>query len=172
MNADFLLLALTTAAIIAEGDLPRFKITTKKPDDAVEVRADKDKAMFVVKSPSGISQSVIERQDDAWPKVVVLHLRLKGLESFKVSNGKTTLDATVSIQEGKPKVRLWKDGKEDAPLDEKSPFWAEIRIVSGEGNPAREIPLKDGCFEVTLPRAFFEENPKAMTVCWIDFYRG
>ena len=29
---------------------------------------------------------------------------------------------------GEPKVRLWKDGKEAAPLDEKSPFWMAIRI--------------------------------------------
>jgi hypothetical protein len=123
-----------------------------------------------VKSPSGISHAVIERQDDAWPKTIILRLYLKGLESFRVSNGKVRLDAAVSSQGGK--VRLWKDGKEDAPLDEKSPFWAEFRIVSGDGKPARELPLKEGYFEVTLPRAFFEGSPKSITVNWIDFYRG
>ncbi len=79
------------------------------------------------------------------------------------------LDAAVSSQTGK--VRLWKDGKEDAPLDEKSPFWTEIRIVGGDGKPAREIPLKDAFFEVTLPSALFEGNAKTITVGWIDFYR-
>ena len=73
---------------------------------------------------------------------------------------------------GKPKVRLWKDGKEDAPLDEKSPFWMDIRILTGDGKPAKEIPLKDGYFEMTLPRAFFEGNPKSITLNWIDFYRN
>jgi hypothetical protein len=77
----------------------------------------------------------------------------------------------VSIQDGKPKVRLWKDGKEDAPLDEKSSFWTDIRILGGDGKPARELPLKDGHFEVTLPRALCEGNPKSITVGWIDFYR-
>ena len=171
MNAALLLLGITaTLTVASAGDTPRFKITSQKQDDTVEVRADKDKTLFVVKSPFGISQAVIERHDDAWPKVVVLHLHLKGLENFRVSNGTVRLEASVSSQGGK--VRQWKDGKEDAPLDEKSPFWADIRIVGGDGKSAREIPLKDGYFEVTLPRALFEGNPKTITVGWIDFYRG
>jgi hypothetical protein len=148
----------------AEGEQPQFKVTTKKKDDAVEVRADKDKAVFVVKSPFGISQAVIERRDGNWPQTVVLRLHLKGLESFRVSNGKVTLDAAVSVQDDKPKVRLWKDGKEDALLDEKSPFWTDIRIIGGDGKPARGLPLKDGYFEVTLPRSLFEGNPKSITM--------
>jgi hypothetical protein len=173
MNANPLLFfAITASVVAAEGDQPTFKITTKKQDDTVEVRADKDKSIFAVKSPSGISQAVIERQEGDWPKAVALRLHLKGLESFRVSNGKVRLDAAVSIQEGKAKVRLWKDGKEDAPLDEKSPFWTDIRIVGSDGKPARELPLKEGYFEVRLPRALFEGNPKTVMVGWIDFYRG
>jgi hypothetical protein len=177
MNIKFvaaLLIAasVTAEAVTAEGDpASKFKITTRKKDDAVEVRADKDKTVFVVKSPFGISQAVIERQEETWPKVVVLRLHLKGLESFRASNGTVTLDAAASVQEGKPMVRQWKDGKEDAPLDERSPFWADIRIVGGDGKPVREIPLKGGHFEITLPRAFVESNPRSITVNWIDFYR-
>ena len=156
---------------VAADQPPKFKITTKRKDDAVEVRAEKDRTVFSVKSPFGISQAVIERKGEKWPKAVVLRLHLKGLENFRASNGKVTLDAAVSIQDGKPKVRLWKDGKEDAPLDEKSPFWMDIRILTGEGKPARELPLKDGYFEMALPRAFFEGNPKSITLNWIDFYR-
>jgi len=44
--------------------------------------------------------------------------------------------------------------------------------VGGDGKPAKELPLKDGYFEVALPRAFFEGNPKAITLNWIDCYRG
>ena len=160
-----------------DGNMPsdqpaKFKITTKRKDDAVEVRADKDKTVFAVKSPFGISQAVIERVEDKWPKSVVLRLHLKGLESFRASNGKVTLDAAVSIEEGKQKVRVWKDGKEKAPLDEKSTLWLDVRIVGGDGKPAKELPLKDGYFEVALPKAFFEANPKSITLNWIDFYRG
>jgi hypothetical protein len=49
----------------------------------VEVRADKDKALFSVKS-----QAVIERRENNWP----------------------LLDAAVSVQDGETKVRMWKDG--------------------------------------------------------------
>jgi hypothetical protein len=185
MKGYFSLLAVGVAAFLVtrsfartcEGDDPKnpsanFKITTKKKDDTVEVRVEKDKTVFVVKSPSGIGQAVIERLEERWPKDGVLRLNLKGLESFRASNGKLKLDAVASIQEGKTKVRLWKDGKEDAPLDEKSPLWIDIRILGGDGKPAKAIPLKDGYFEMTLPRAFFEGNPKSITLTWIDFYRN
>jgi len=151
----FLVVSLTVAA---DGDQPRFKVTTKKKDDALVVRADKDKVTFIVKSPSGISQAVIERQDDNWPKVVAMRLHLKGLESFRVSNGKVRLDAAVSSQTGK--VRLWKDGKEDTPLDENSPFWIDIRMVGGDGKPAREIPLKDQAVCATTPTLYRVNNAR------------
>jgi hypothetical protein len=163
----------TALAVLAlDAVQPAFKVTTKRQDDRVEVKAEKDKAVFAVKSPSGISQAVIERQEDAWPKAVVLRLHLKGLSSFRASNGKVRVDAAVSINDGKQKVRLWQDGKEDAPLDEKSPLWTDIRIVGGDGKPARELPLKGDYFEVTLPKALFEGNPKSVTLSWIDFYRN
>jgi hypothetical protein len=170
-------LTMTTFAVAGDGDAPqdqpaKFKITTKRKDDSVAVKVEKDMTVFAVKSPFGISQAVIERTDDKWPAVVALRLHLKGLESFRASNGNVTLDAAVSIEEGKAKVRLWKDGQEDAPLDEKSPLWMDVRILTGDGKPARELPLKGGYFEMVLPRAFFEGNPKAITLNWIDFYRN
>ena len=174
MKAAFVALFLLVGAgslAVAADEPPKFKVTTKRKDDSVEVRAEKDRAVFSVKSPFGISQAVVERADDKWPEAVVLRLYLKGLESFRASNGKVTLDAAVAVQDSKPKVRLWKDGKEDALLDEKSPFWVDIRILTGEGKPAKELPLKDGYFEMSLPRAFFEGNPKSITLNWIDFYR-
>jgi hypothetical protein len=167
------LLIFGIVAVATAGDPPgKFRITSKKKDDSVEVRADKDKTVFVVTSPSGISQAAIERLDEAWPKTVVIRLNLKGLESFRINNGKATLDGAVSLQEGTPKVRLWKDGKEGAPLDAKSPLWTDIRILGGDGKPAKSLPLKDGYFEVALPKALIEGNPKALTVSWTDFFRG
>ena len=171
------LLVISGIALAEDGNPPKdkpakFKITTKRKDDTVEVQAEKDKALFIIKSPFGISQAVIEREGEKWPDAVVLRLHLKGLESFRASNSKVTVDAAVSSQDGRVKVRWWKDGKEDTPLDQKSPLWTAISIVGGDGKPGKEIPLKDGYFEVTLPSAFFEGNPKSITLNWIDFYRG
>lgn len=161
---------LSSTTVGGDGDKPTFKVTTKKTDDDVEVRADKDKTVFVIKSPSGISQTVIERTGEKWPEAVLLRLNLKGLESFRATNGKVKLEAAVSSQNGK--VRLWKDGKEDTPLDAKSSHWMEIRMVASDGKPANVIPLKDGYFEMALPKALFEGNQKSITVNWIDFYRN
>ncbi len=166
-----LLVGACRLAVAAEQPT-KFKVTTKRADDSVEVRGEKDRTVFSVKSPFGISQAVIERTDGKWPEAVVLRLHLKGLERFRASNGQVTLEAAVAVQDGKAKVRRWKDGKEDAPLDEKSPYWMAARILTGDGKQARELPLKDGYFELVLPRAFFESNPKAITLNWIDFYRN
>jgi hypothetical protein len=133
---------LPILAWAGDGAAPaKFKITTKRKDDTVEVQANKEKALFIINSPFGISQSVIEREGEKWPDAVALRLHLKGLESFRASNGMVTLDAAVAIQKGKVRVRLWKDGKEEAPLDENSPLWTAIRIVGSDGKPAKELPL-------------------------------
>jgi hypothetical protein len=169
---------VTVAFVIGVGTLngiedkaPDLKITMKRKDDAAEVRVDKGRTVLALKSPSGISQAAVERRGEKWPEVVVLRLHLKGMEKFQASNGTVTLNAAAAIREGKPKVRLWKDGKEDALLNEKSPFWMGIHILTGDGKPASALPLKDGYFEMTLPRAFFEGNPKSITLNWIDFLR-
>jgi hypothetical protein len=167
-----LVLVVSAGGLAVACDQPSdYTINMKRKDDAVDVRTEKDRTVFSVKSPSGISQAVIERRGETWPRSVVLRLHLMGLEIFRASNGKITLAAAVSVQEGKPKVRQWEDGREDALLDEKSPCWMDIRMLTVDGKPATKIPLKDGYFEIALPRAFFEHNPKAITLAWIDFYR-
>jgi hypothetical protein len=150
----------------------KFKITTRKAADAVEVQGDADRTVFVITSPSGIGGAEIERLADNWPKAAVLRLRLKGLENFRISNGKVMLAAAVSVREGKVSVRLWQDNKENAPLDEKSPLWMEIRALGADGKAATQIPLQGGYFEMTLPRALLEGKPRSLTLNWVDFYRG
>lgn len=96
------LAALSLSVPADDGDAPGksyagFKITTKRADDAVTVWTEKDRTVVAVKSPFGISQAVLERLRDTWPKAIVLRLRLKGLSSFRASTGKMTLDAALSI---------------------------------------------------------------------------
>lgn len=150
-------------------DTPSFEITTKREDDRVEVKSESGKVVFSIHSPVGISHAVIERKEKKWPDAVVLRLHLKGLENFEAANGKVRLAASVSSQDGK--VRLWKDGKENLPLDRSNLDWMNIQMIGSDGKPTRAIPLKDGYFEMTLPKTFLEGNPDAITVHWIDFYR-
>ncbi len=147
-----------------------FKITTKRSDDRVEVKSQDDKTLFVIRSPFGISNATVERITEQWPDKVVIQMRLKGLEGFKLSSGDIKLEASVSSHD--VSVRLWKDGQEDSPLDSKSPYWLEIKILDSDGKPTKAIPLKDGSFEMQLSKRFFEDNPKSFKVEWVDFYRN
>lgn len=169
---DLLILAVALLAIAGDDKEAPFKITTQRDNDRVEVKIEKGKAIFSVHSPFGISQAVIERTDAHWPSAVVLRLHLNGLENFWASNGKVRLEASVSLHDVKTLARLWKDGNEDTPLDSKSPYWMDLRILDSDGKATTAIPLKGGYFEMELPRAFFEENPKSITLNWIDFYRN
>jgi hypothetical protein len=171
------LLALSGFAIAGDGDTPkdqpaRFRITTKRKGDSVRLRQVGAQGQFIIKSPFGISKAVIERATDKWPEAVALRLHLKGLEGFRASNSEVTLEAAVSIQDRKLIARVWKGGKEDHPLDEKSLYWMGIRRVGRAGKPDQESPLKQGYFEVMLPKMFFEGNPRSITLSWIDFYRN
>lgn len=151
------------------GDKPPFRITTKRDSDKAEVAVERDKAVISIRSPFGISQAIIERHENKWPTTVMLRLHLKGLENFKVTNGNVTVEAALSSQDGK--VRIWKDSMEDQSLDARHPYWMEIRMVGKDGKPAKAIPLKDGYIEMQLPKALLDDNPKSITLNWIDFYR-
>lgn len=169
---EHLAIVAVMATVLSTGcsntvDEPQFKITTKRDNDKVEVKVEKDKTVVSVHSPFGISQAIIERSEEIWSDTVMLRLHLKGLENFKVTNGKITIEAAVSSQDS----RQWKDGKEDEPLDIKSPYWINIRLVGEDGKPATTIPLNDRYFEIQLPKALSEDNPKSITLDWIDFYR-
>lgn len=173
MNYSLCIVLFVTAFALTTGNVdenPDYKITTKRENDRVVVRGEKDSVVFSIHSPFGISCAVIERTAEKWPDAVVLQLHLKGLEHFSVTNEKEKLEASVSSHDGQ--VRLWKDGEEDTPLDDTSPYWMDIRMIGSDGQPTNVIPLKDGYFDLPLPKAFFEGNPKSITLTWIDFYRN
>jgi hypothetical protein len=167
---NVLRMATLTAAMSDGDDIPPFKITTKRDDDRVEMKAGKDKVAFSVHSPFGISHAVIERSGETWPTAVVVRLHPKGLENFRVTIDKVKLKASVSSQDGT--ARVWKDGKEDEPIGAKSPYRMAIRMIDKDGKPTTAIPLQDGLFELSLPRAFFDGNPKSIELNWTDFYRN
>lgn len=150
----------------------RFIIKTKRAEDGVTIQNEKNLVAFVIKSPSGISQAIIERMGENWPETILIKLKLKGLENFCVTNGKDTLQAAVSSTGNPQKIRVWRDKDDAILLNSKSPNWIDIRILNNAGDSSDQIPLKDGTFEVKLPKALFKNNPKSITISWIDFYRN
>ncbi len=166
-----LMLCCFLCQVALGGDPNAFKITVKKSEDKVVVEQAVDKSTFAIKSPSGIGNVTIERIDDHWEEHVVLRLHLKGLESLRIFNGKTALSAAVSSHSDQQHARLWKDKQENELLDDKHELWMEIRSVGSDGKASSSIPLRDGYFEFELPKAFLDENPKSITIHWIDFFR-
>lgn len=146
-----------------------FTITTKRAGDQVKVEVETEKTCFVVRSSTGIGRAIIERNGTNWPKTVLVRLHLKGLENFRVSNGQDCLVAAVSHQDGR--ASLWMDGEETSLLDSQHPYWMKIRVVENEESPGQPNPSKDGWFQMQLPKALLEDDPKSIELKWIDFYR-
>jgi len=145
-----------------------FGITLKKPADQVKVKVEKDTATFDVSSQSGIGSATITFTQGKWPTTVVLRLHLRGLESFSASNGKVILRGAVASHSGNPKrLYLTEDGKSESREPE-----TEIKVLDAAGKPVKGLPGKGGCFEIRLPKALLEGEPKALELGWIDFFRG
>lgn len=160
-------------AAVAAGDRPSpFKITTNRQGDKVDVVVDASTALFSIRSPGGIGQAVIERTDARWPTKTTLRLHLNGLESLQASNGKTKLNVSVASHNVPSRIRVWKDSDETALLQPKDRWWIDVRMLDATAKPTDTIPLKHGYFELQLPPAFFEDDPKSITLSWIDFYRN
>lgn len=85
--SGLLVLAVTVTTATADDEQPPFKITTKRDNDRIEVKAEMNKTIFSVYSPFGISNAAIERTGDKWSDAKVLRLYLKGLENFRATNG-------------------------------------------------------------------------------------
>ena len=150
----------------------RFQVATRKVDDRVTVGPQGDRVLFTVTSPSGIGGATITREGARWPGSIILRLHLRGLERLRIGSGKVNLSATVSSSGDHRTILSFSEGgKEEVSIDRHSPYWTEISILDAQGHPAKEIPLKDGVFEVALPHVLFGSNPPTITLDWIDFYR-
>ena len=160
-----LVMALPVVAAQAH-DLPTFDIKAKKPTDQIKLKVEQDTATLDISSPSGIGGATITLAKGKWPTTVVLRLHLRGLESFSASNSKIKLSASVASHGGNPKrLYLTEDGKEKQPE-------TEIKVLDAAGKPVKGLPDKGGYFEIRLPNALLEGQPKSLELGWIDFYRG
>lgn len=159
--------AMPTAKDVSQESGSAFNVTTKKPEDRIEVNVEKDTLVLDVESRSGIGGATITLAKGRWPTTVTLRLHLGGLESFAVSNGRIKLTGSVLSHSGNTKrLYLSEVGKEG----EREPG-TEIKVFDAEGKPIKGLPDKCGYFEITLPKALLEGEPKSMELGWIDFYR-
>lgn len=169
MNA-LVVLGAAALALIGGDAHDNIKVTTKRPDDAVEIRVDKGATLFLIKCPKGNSGGTLELLDKQWPRTVVLRFYLQGLEQFTLANGKVKLEGGVRLEKGQPRLSLFKEG-DKGTLDAKSPYWMEVRVIGADGKPAQALPVQGGYIELTLPQALLEDNPKTIQMTWIDVLR-
>jgi len=164
------LVALIAGRAHSEEPPGRFRVTTRKADDRVTVGLQGDRTFFTVTSPSGIGGATITREGEGWSRSIILRLHLRGLERLQIGNGMVILSASVSSSGDHQTILSFSErGKEEVSIDRRSPYWTDISILDAQGHPAKEIPLKDGVFEVSLPHAIFVSNPQTITLDWIDF---
>ena len=158
-------------AIKEDTEPPTFDIKTKKPADQIKVKIEKGTATIEVSSQSGIGGATVTLTEGKWPTTVVLRLHLSGMESLTISNGKIKLSASVLSHSGHSRLlAVVEDGKEKK-VEKGSPYWTEVRAFDSTGKPVPGLPGSGGYFEITLPKALLEGQPKSLNLEWIDFYR-
>ena len=134
---------------------PTFDIKTKKPEDRIKVTLDKDTTIFDISSQSGIGGATVTT-NGKWPTTVILRLHLSGLESFAVSNGKIKLTGSVLSHSGNAKHLHMTEGEKERESD------TEIKVLDTAGKPVKGLPGKGGYFEIVLPKALLESEPKSL----------
>jgi len=149
------------------GGKPNLEAETRRGDSRLELGGSGENVIAEVHSKSGIGSATITRVGRDWPGAMRIRLHLRGLESFKVDNGKTVVEWSKSSS-GKQasRVSLRLAGEED-PIEAGGRYHSEVKTVGGNG----KVPLVDGYFEIALPAAIFEDNPAKIDLHWIDFYR-
>lgn len=159
----------------AHNNLAGFKVTPKKEADQIEVSLENREAIFDIFSPGGIGGAEVKLVSGTLPEKILLRLHLKGLEEFHLTADDKTLLAAVSshgnnaVQESISAANNDNDGWRT--IDPDNPYWMDIHIVDPEAKPVPKIPLKDGYFEVAVPKYFIKKKISAFSIDWIDFYR-
>ena len=125
-------------------------------------------------SETGIGGTKLIRTGDSWPQRLRVRLRLRGLESFRMTAGgaaagdDTTVEWSVASTRSHDVRTTLIRGRQETPLGKDDPLYAELRIVSDD----IKIPLASGYFEVTVPAKLLAANPRELQLRWIDFYRN
>lgn len=167
-DMDFLLGRLSGWRAKWEAENPPFEAKVGREGSKVRFVTEDDKTIIDITSEFGIDNATISRKLDKWPKAILVRLHLSGLESFKASSGNVAVEWSVASTGDHATRSSLVSGLRVAEITKGSPYFAEVRIVGGNG----KIPLNDGYFEVALPSKLFEGNSEEITLRWIEFYRN
>jgi hypothetical protein len=149
---------------------PDLAVKSRRADSRIELSGagSGGEVVATVESKSGIGSATLSRVGESWPKELVVRLHLRGLESFKVENGRTVVEWSKSSSgDQASRVSLRQAAGGEQALVAGSRYFSELKTVGTDPT----VPLRDGYFEIALPAALLEDNPEEITLRWIDFYR-
>lgn len=156
------------AAVGGQEKKTGFDVKVGREDSHIQLLAEGDTTIIDITSEFGIDRATVKQKSDKWPKSIQVRLHLSGLESFKAGSDNVAVEWSVASTGDHATRASLVSGKRVAEIGQDSPYFAEVRLVGGNG----KSPLKDGYFEVTLPAKLFEGNPEELKLRWIDFYRN
>jgi hypothetical protein len=154
---------------VAQSDESYLKAQAEGEGNQLTVKAEGDAVIVDVSSRSGIGRASMKLVSGTIPKKIVLRLRVKGLEEFRLSRDGSEIIARVSSGDGGVTQSIRSRDGDERPITSANPRWLDVKIVSERAAP--HIPLEQGHFEITLPKDFLREGGRSFSIRWIDFYR-
>lgn len=116
----------------------------QRTDSQVDVVCVDGGVRLDVRCARGIGRAVLVRTGDQWPEPLTVRCHLRGLEELSVAL----------------------PGRDDPWIAPRETY----RIVDPQGSG--QFPLGAGAtIEATLPAELWADNPREVTLQWIDFYR-
>jgi hypothetical protein len=147
---------------------PVFSVSAKNSDDQIVFQYINNTTTIEINSPFGISSAIFKLVSGVMPERIVVQLRLKGLEEFRLISDQVTIAASVSSGEGfKAQSQRKISGNSEQVMLAFDPLWLDIEIISD----SEQIPLEAGYFEIIFPKEFVQETGNSFEMQWIDFYR-
>ena len=152
------------------GGEPVFNVTPKNQDDQINIQQENGTTIVDIHSPTGIGSANFELESGTMPEELVLRLHLTGLEEFRLVSDQTTIAASGSSGDmfNVTDQSVIAAGNEYVitPID---PLWTKVEVISGQAEKA--VPLKEGYFEITIPKEFIRRAGSSFEIQWIDFFR-
>ncbi len=161
------LLMLMFASQIQASQVTGVNVSTRSSGTGISVIVSNDKAVLTVSSQKGIGQATMTRSGEAWPKEVVVRLKLSGLESLKLTADKTTLSWSVSSHDDHPTTMTVLCNGEEKVLEKDDPLFSSVTHPHAD----EASPKAEGYFEVKIPQSVLRPELKEIRLEWIDFFR-
>lgn len=122
-------------------------------------------------SQRGIGRALLKPSSNGWPKELLIHLRLKGLESFTLITPAGRAETSVSSADGSVRLTTWspvaepvRETKELEPDDPRCLRVEPLKGIAGDDS------LPPG-FRVTIPATLLDKDFESLEIRWIDFFR-